>query len=196
VDELIQHLDTDEALAYFYCDANRQASVEVLRSFLRQLVSSRKGESIQRSLFDVYMEKKSNGFASRSLDENATRKEFLKLVDSFPQSFIVLDALDECEKDVQAVLVKALRHIINETTRPVKVLISSRPDPYIKNLLGSVVEVEVSEIGNSKDIAKFVTESVHECPEDLEDNEYWSKKMPDTLKEEICKVLIKGSGGM
>ncbi|EPE36575.1 Ankyrin repeat-containing protein [Glarea lozoyensis ATCC 20868] len=199
VDHLLLELGADDAIAYFYCDAGRGKSLGVLSSLLRQLASSRNGQSIQQPLFDAYMIKKKNGFASKALGVGDIQQELLNIVDIFPRTFIVVDALDECQKDVQAVLIKTLNSLVGKTSRPVKVLLSSRPEPYIRDLLGDVVEVEVDKSGNSKDISKFIHESVyhpHVYLEGFPCNKYWNKNMPVKFREEICTALNQKSGGM
>ncbi|OCL12159.1 hypothetical protein AOQ84DRAFT_420820 [Glonium stellatum] len=199
VDNLLETLDENDALAYFYCDSNipnRRSPVPILRSYLRQLATSRKGNAIQSSLHDTYQQRANEGWASKDLGMDEILEALLQLVDNFPQVVIVLDALDECERDTRAQLVKALNDIINRTARTVKVFISSRPDTDIRDRMESALSIGITATDNINDITSFITEAVSVCPKDSPDLKYWRDKMPNALRQEICETLVAKSNGM
>lgn len=123
-------------------------------------------------------------------------KELQKLVNVFPKTTIVLDALDECDKDTRHQILEIFRNIAERTTRNMKVLISSRPDQDIVDSLKSGPNIGIIATHNQADIAKFVTESIHVRPKDSPDLRYWRDKIPEKLRSEICEVLIEKSDGM
>ncbi|KAH0538447.1 hypothetical protein FGG08_004945 [Glutinoglossum americanum] len=196
VDDLLgsfgQH-PNDEALAYFYCDRNesvRQDPELILRSFARQLSVSRNSDAIQHSLVQLYYQKRKNGFASGKLKIEESRDVLLQLVRIYPQTTLVLDALDECHKETRAQLVDILDMLITQSPKPVKIFISSRPDRDIKHRFECGPNVHIKATDNHDDIAKFVDDRLNNSPED------WRNSISPDLKREIREVLVDKSEGM
>jgi ankyrin repeat domain-containing protein 50 len=183
----------DEALAYFYCDRNvsaRQDPELILRSFARQLSVSRNSEAIQRSLVQLYSQKRKTGFASGKLEIEESRDVLLELVRIYPQTTLVLDALDECHKETRAQLVDILDTLVTNSPKPVKIFISSRPDRDIKHRFECGPNVNIKATDNRNDIAKFVGDKLNNSPE------HWRNSINSDLKREIRETLVDKSEGM
>jgi hypothetical protein len=183
----------DEALAYFYCDRNESARRDpelILSSFVRQLSLSRNGDAIQHSLVQLYYQKRKTGFASGKLKIEESRDILLQLVRTYPQTTLVLDALDECHKETRTQLVDILDTLVTQSPKPVKVFISSRPDQDIKHRFGCGPNVHIKATDNRDDIAKFVDDKLNNSPE------YWQNSINRDLKREICETLVDKSEGM
>jgi hypothetical protein len=183
----------DEALAYFYCDRNESARQDpelILSSFVRQLSLSRNGDAIQHSLVQLYYQKRKTGFASGKLKIEESRDILLQLVRTYPQTTLVLDALDECHKETRTQLVDILDTLVTQSPKPVKIFISSRPDQDIKHRFGCGPNVHIKATDNRDDIAKFVNEKLNNSPE------YWQNSINRDLKREICETLVDKSEGM
>ncbi|KAH0565685.1 hypothetical protein GP486_000925 [Trichoglossum hirsutum] len=196
VDDLLdgfkQH-SNDEALAYFYCDRNefvRQDPELILSSFVRQLSISRNGDAIQRSVVQLYHQKQKTGFASGKLKIEESRDVLLQLVRIYPQTTLVLDALDECNKETRTQLVDILDTLVTQAPKPVKVFISSRPDQDIKHRFECGPNVQIRATDNRDDIAKFVDHKINNSPG------YWQKSISPDLKKGICETLVDKSEGM
>jgi ankyrin repeat domain-containing protein 50 len=184
----------DEALAYFYCDRNESARQDpelVLSSFVRQLSISRKSDAIQHSLAQLYYEKRKNGFASGNLKIEESRDVLLQLVRIYPQTTLVLDALDECNKESRAQLVDVLDILVAQSSRPVKIFISSRPDRDIRHRYELGPNVQINAMHNRDDIAKFVDDEINN-----NSPEYWRNSLTSGLKMEIRKTLVDNAEGM
>ncbi len=183
----------DEALAYFYCDRNRadhQDPGQILRSFVLQLSTSRSGDAVQPCLVEVYEKKKGKGPANPELSEMECSEVLQKLVNIYPQTTIVLDALDEVDKDRRDSLMGALDKLVASATKPVKVLISSRPDVDIMRKYEQGPNVAVEETDNASDIAAFVAQQL-----DLYEKRQHCKLRRE-LRREIIGALHEKSHGM
>jgi hypothetical protein len=183
----------DEALAYFYCDRNESARQDpelALSSFVRQLAMSRNSDAIQHSLVQLYYEKRRKGFASGKLKVEESRDVLLQLVRIYPQTTLVLDALDECNKETRAQLVDVLDALVTHSPRPVKVFISSRPDRDIKHRFEYGPNVQINAQDNRDDIIKFVDDEINNSPK------HWRNSIKPDLKKEIYEILVNGSEGM
>jgi hypothetical protein len=179
----------NEGLAFFYCNRNeatRRNPLLVVRSFVRQLSTAFAHEgSIHKDLKSFCTQSRING----SEPTMANCKELLlKLLNSYPQTTLVLDALDECEKEKRGELIEVFRHLLENASRPVKIFISSRPDGDIKEVLKENANVYIQATDNSHDISIFVQNEIIK-------HRKW-KKMDPTLREEIIDTLQEGGQGM
>ena len=183
----------DEALAFFYCDRNesiRQDPEFILSSFVRQLSVSRNGEAIQRLLVTLYRQKRKTAFASGRLKIEESRDILLQLVQVYPQTTLVLDALDECHKETRTQLVDILDTLVIQSPKPVKLFISSRPDRDIKHRFEGGPNVNIRATDNRDDIAKFVDDKLRNSPE------HWRNSINPDLKREIRETIVDKSDGM
>jgi hypothetical protein len=162
----------------------------ILSSFARQLSLSRNGDAIQHSLVQLYYQKRKTGFASGRLKIEESRDILLQLVRTYPQTTLVLDALDECHKETRTQLVDILDALVTQSPKPVKIFISSRPDQDIKHRFGHGPNVHIKATDNRDDIAKFVNDKLNNSPE------YWQNSINRDLKREICETLVDKSEGM
>src|SRR5277367_1773275 len=132
----LQNAQNDESLAYFYCDRNqsdRRNPVLILSSFIKQLSTSRNCDAIQPSLVRLYAEKEKTGFASREITIEESEKVLLELFNIYPQTTLVLDALDECDRRTRGRLIEVLDGLLDQSSKPIKIFISSRPDQDIRD---------------------------------------------------------------
>src|SRR6266516_2352350 len=90
------------ALAYFYCKRNnepdRQDPDAILRAIVKQLGCLRIGLPLQSAIVEEYNSRELDGFSKGLLQLSTSRDIILKLTNVYPQTTIVLDALDECDK--------------------------------------------------------------------------------------------------
>lgn len=196
VDDILRALDgqrNDEALAYFYCDRNqmdRRDPVSVLRSAVRQLSTTRTGDAIQPSLAQLYQQKRQTGFASGILDMKECVDLLLQYVNIYPQTTLILDALDECDPRTRKRLIIALDDILARSSKPIKIFISSRPDEDIKYRFETGPNVDIQATDNQNDIIKFVAAKIDE------DDKIRRNKLSSDLKEGIVNTLSHKSQGM
>ena len=189
IQSLLRSSPNQEGFAFFYCNQNgkeRRELPPVLQSCTRQLsTATRYPGDIRKSLRDLYYERRRG---ASDLDSEACRKQLLEVVSLYPKTTLVLDALDECNPESCGSLVDTINFLLAESKRPLKVFISSRPDPDIQDQFRSRPSIEVQATNNQADIEKFVNEEIAKHPR-------WSK-MSLSLKGKIINTLLTGSKGM
>ncbi|RYC65916.1 hypothetical protein CHU98_g284 [Xylaria longipes] len=183
----------DEGFAFFYYSKNDQElkgdpTAHILGSFLRQLATvPHYPEEIYTGLSELrrHMEEKKITFDAKRCKETLS-----KLVDLLPRTFIVLDGLDEFENpsDIEDI-VRFLIDLVEKSERPVKIFISSRGEPYIreellkaKHNLAQLTFVDE----NQPDIEEFVQKRTQEI------GRWWGAE----IKQEVETTLCKGANGM
>ncbi|KAK2767853.1 hypothetical protein FQN53_006444 [Emmonsiellopsis sp. PD_33] len=180
-------------LAYFYCNRNessRRQPENVIRSFVKQLSTSRNGDAIPDTLEEIYQKKRATGFASAKLSFEESGDLLLELVQGYSRTVLILDALDECEENTRRSLLKWFNRIIINQAQHLKILISSRRDGDIQHQLGKEANIGIEATDNENDISKFVLERIVESQDDRQ------YPIPDCLQEEIVQTLLEKSQGM
>jgi hypothetical protein len=191
--ETFQRSQGDEALAYFYCDRNiaeRHDPLSILRSFVLQLSTSRDGDDVQPCLVEVYEQKKRKGPADPDLSESDCVELLHTLVDIYPQTTIVLDALDEANRERRASLLDVLDSLVASSSKLVKVFVSSRRDADIKRQYEAGPNVAIEATDNAHDISTFVTAELALYEKRRR------RTLPLALRRDIVRVLQEKSNGM
>ncbi|PGH08637.1 hypothetical protein GX51_01157 [Blastomyces parvus] len=192
IDEIRSTLETssnDEGFAFFYCNRNesiRREPLAVLCSFVRQLSSTVNYQhSIQKRVREYYLR-------CRQLASKPTIREcrelLLELINLYPKTTLILDALDECGEQSRSVLFELFDYLVTRAAKPVKVFISSRPDIDIKITFSSHPNIRIQASDNDDDISKFVKSEITR-------HLRWNK-MSVELQNDIIKTLQQGSQGM
>jgi hypothetical protein len=88
------------------------------------------------------------------MDES--RALITQLVEHYPLTTIIIDALDECDAERRADLLETLETILKKPSRLVKIFISSRDDQDIVCHLQNYPSLELVSNRNMDDIASFV----------------------------------------
>jgi hypothetical protein len=88
------------------------------------------------------------------------------MINTYPRTTLVLDALDECDSDTRSQLAEFLRELVEKSTRILKVFVASRKESDIECSFSSFKDhqmlVEISTEDNKGDIEKFVNEKLIE----------------------------------
>jgi Cdc6-like AAA superfamily ATPase len=178
-----------EGFAFFYCNRNeteRQEPLSMLRAFVRQLSTiNHQSHSIQKCIKDYYNECRLKASEPTMGD---CKEILLELVNIYPRTTLVVDALDECEKHKRLELIETIDHLLAEASNPVKIFISSRPDGDIKERSKDRANIEINATDNHDDISKFVNSEIVK-------HRKWTT-MPVKLKTQIVETLQQQSQGM
>ncbi|XEU97320.1 hypothetical protein FSHL1_002606 [Fusarium sambucinum] len=164
VDYCCDNAQLDEAVAYFYCkrdEANRKTPQDILRSILRQLSTPLKqveSGKIHQTLKGLPDRLETSGMA---LDISTCQNLIESLVCDYSRTTIILDALDECERDSRAELMKAVSCLRN---RGIRVFISSRTDDDIQRHFQDNPVIEIQATDNEDDINSFVRHELSQDP--------------------------------
>ncbi|KAI1368511.1 hypothetical protein F5Y08DRAFT_296011 [Xylaria arbuscula] len=192
IEETLSIDTNDESFAFFYCnrnEENRRNTLDILRSYVRQLSTTpRRSGLIFPELKQLYADSQMKG-AGWTL--GLCRVYLIKLLNLYPRTTLVLDALDECKPEERANLLDFFDSIPSECSKPVRIFISSRPEGDIRQRLNHLSNIEIQATDNENDIARFVMQSI-------EKNGRWSgvlrKNQP--LKDRIVDTLLTQSNGM
>jgi hypothetical protein len=140
---------------------------------------------LPKSLVDLYYDGKQS---QADMDISVCKNQILNLFDLYDYTVIVLDALDECEPQSQVKLMETFEFLRSGTKRPLKIFVSSRPDPDILWLCQQWRTVKVQATQNHADIDTFVRTEMLK-------HGRW-EKWPSSLREHIVHTISSGSNGM
>ena len=184
---------------YFYCSRNsgepgRSDPAAILSSIVRQLSCAEPGLPLLPPVIEKY-EKKGQGFISRGLRIEECCELITELIEYYPMTTIVIDALDECDPEKRDMLLDAMESLLhNSSLGLLKVFLSSRDDQDIVCTLREYPNLDLVSSRNSPDIEAFVRE---------ETNKLVKKRrlLRNSDAKEALKVLIieevsKGADGM
>lgn len=191
LEEGIRNANSDEAFAFFYCNRNeesRRDPVQVLRSIVRQLAIPRVKagrDTIHQEIHNHYHVGRET---ATDLNLNMCTDVLKQFIETYPQTTIVLDALDECDKECRYDLMKLFDDLLSHASRPVKLFIASRPDVDIKEHFMERSFINIRATDNHDDIRKYIDAEVQKHPR-------WSK-LNQSLRTEISSTLLRRSDGM
>lgn len=164
--------------------------MSILSSFVRQLLILQINDAIPFSVAKIYKERRRTGFVSGELCPKESQAILVDLFQIFPQTTLVVDALDGCDKETRADFMEKLNELVMKSSNPVKILVSSRRDTNSRCHFKNELNLEIREIDNRDDIAMFVKHEV------IEKRGRWEVETSAELVEFICKTLVERSGGM
>lgn len=185
-----------EALAYFYCKRDESGSSdpeEVMSTIVKQLSCIQHGLPLREEVVNVYEARKKSGFSSKSLAFQESLDLIISLVNTYPQTTIVIDALDECDPEKRKRFLWSLQTIISDSSSLVKIFVSSRDDDDIVLRLNGVPNLSIEAKDNMEDIRMFVLEEVTRC---IKEKELLRGNVGEELREKIIANLTTGSDGM
>jgi hypothetical protein len=187
------------ALAYFYCKRNnnepdRQDPDAILRAIVKQLACLRTGLPLQEAVVREYNERKKDGFSKGYLQLDISIEIILELTKVYPQTTIILDALDECDVNKRDELIGALHHIVDNAPNLVKIFVSSRDDDDIVFQLEKTSNLSIKASDNIRDIERFVKAEISRS---IKEGKLLRRvKVDENLKLRLITTLINGANGM
>ena len=151
---------------YFYCsrdaaEPQRSDAAAILSSIVRQLSCAEPGLPLLPPVVEAY-EKKGQGFNSRGLQIDDSCDIIKKLIEYYPMTTIIIDALDECNSEEREKLLDAVEGLLKDSSFGLlKVFLSSRDDQDIVCTLRDYPNVDLVASRNSADIEAFVREETN-----------------------------------
>nr|RBQ91389.1 hypothetical protein FVER53263_13197 [Fusarium verticillioides] len=190
VDYSIERAKTGDAVAFFYCkrdEENRRNPQDILRSILRQLSTPIK--DVESGTIHIALQ----GLPSR-LELNGTTFDVAtcesligRLADDYPKTTIILDALDECDRNTREELMRILSNLTIRSSK-LRVFISSRHDEDILRHFKGRPVMTVEATDNEEDISSYVQDKLFQ-------DTRWADIGPK-FQEEVQSVFHKKSQGM
>ncbi|KAJ4146816.1 hypothetical protein LMH87_001375 [Akanthomyces muscarius] len=193
VEDLFSRFENDQevGIAYLYCNFQRQDKQnfdDLLASLLRQLAQRRPSLPDElTTLHDKHKDKQTRP----SVDEIVAGLQSVARI--YSRIFIVVDALDECEKECMSKLLSQLFGLQASTTA--NVLATSRPIELIRKKFEGRSEI-ANISARDEDVEKCLDIDMKTLPLLDEENEGLTEKRKDDLKKEIKTTLIKCVDGM
>lgn len=188
--DTLRSSENDEGFAHFYCDRSlvgRKDIKSILSSYIVQLLAvSRHRDRWHKQLL---MFCKDAAASRRSLEISECERFVRELVNTYPRSILVLDALDECDQRSRTQIVSFFRKLVEDSDRPVKVFVSSRPETDILELMKTSSCIQISTSDNQKDIEKYIDLKLSQV--DL--GPVWKRQ---SVKSLVRETLLKKHGGM
>jgi hypothetical protein len=181
------------ALAYFYCKRNnnepdRQDPNAIIRAIVKQLAYLRVGLPLQGAVVREYKEREKDGFSKGFLQLDKSIEIILELIKVYPQTTIILDAIDECDIHKRDELIKALHRIVDEAPNLVKIFAPSRDGDDIVFQLEEVSNLSIKASDNIGDIERFVKV---EISRGIEEGKLLRRvKVDEDLKLRLITTLI------
>ena len=188
-------------IAYFYCARNkaeplRADPIEVLRSILRQLCSSKANLPIRLPIVKEFKLRKEAADEDGSDPSRLNIMECVNLILAVLEkdpATIIIDALDECDSVRRNELLEALDEIIQKSPSLVQVFVSSRDSGDIVTRLTHSPNIYISIDDNKDDIKRFIDDKVSLS---IKRKNLLNGRVPVSLKNQIILSLEKGAQGM
>ena len=177
-------------IAFYYCtfsDVVTLQTVSILGTILKQLLLPKS------SLLDTLRSELSSAFQSGSGTPDRVELAILlnQVLKAYSEIYVIIDGVDECEKNVQNDILYAIEDMIELNQCTVKVWISSREDTDIMNGLRKYPSIHIAETKVTGDIENYVQTAVKSK---LQSGELFIRDQ--TLEEEIISTLTTKSQGM
>jgi hypothetical protein len=188
-------LNGQEALAFFYCsrttgESERQEPKDILRCILKQLSSPLHGLPLKEPVVTKYERERQANALDAALSIKYSKDILLQLIrQEYSRVTIVIDALDECNRNTRVLLFRFLEEILRqEQGAVVKILISSRTEPDIFDVFGCSSNLYINAEDNAEDIRRFVEEQI--------DKRLLGGKAEEELRKRAKDELCMKSQGM
>lgn len=184
----VEQMPELEGFAYFHCkrdEEERSQPVSILRSLVRQLSSTfQRSEEIHQEVQTLATNME---LQALTFSVGLCRRILSKLISSYRNTTIILDALDECNMDKRSHLMDCLSQLIDQQSN-VKIFISSRKDADIIRHFESQPIIEIHATDNQHDIESFVKA-------ELARDKRWDSLEPE-LEDKVISTLHRMSRGM
>lgn len=177
-----------QPVVYFYCNRNdpqRRDPTTILQAIVKQVSLALPG--LPKLVVTEYDKRVKDGFASGSLGFQECYTLLVSLLDIFPQTTIIIDALDECDLVGRSRLLEVLTTIAQSSAN-VEIFISSRDDKDIKLKLNSLPNHYITAQDNKGDIKRFIDREIRKS--------ITNHQLSDPLRNRIQCALQKKANGM
>ena len=188
---------TNEPVAYFYCQRNETTPAfanpdEMFCSIVRQLFET-SPEMIGNEVNEAYERRKAEPGGLRRLRV----EECVSMIVAFAMKSsltLIIDALDECDRQRLHEVTKGLRDISQRSPLHVKIFVSSRSDLRI-NILSHALNFYVDVHNNRKDIRRFIRFKVDEMISDMRIT-IQDEPVSDGTRNSMVQTLEERAQGM
>ena len=182
--------DPGKVVAYFFfdfTDVEKQKPELMVRSLISQLSEQCIKMPLALEALYLFLDK---GNRQPSLD--ALMNVLQQMLQEFPQSYLILDALDECTD--RAELMRILEQMAGWQLEKIHVLVTSRKERDIESSLEEIINEEYIVCLQSQVVDKDIQIYVRQRLSDDKGLKKWQKDAE--IRQEIETTLMEGSRGM
>jgi hypothetical protein len=166
-------------IAYVYCNYKAQEEQKVsslLAAMVKQLVQGRLSTV---DLIEQLHQKHASRGTKPSLDE--IHSALRDVLAHYPTVYMVIDALDECQKGTRHQFLTKLRDL--QTVQDIRIMATSRFVPDIEDALKQARRLEVR--ASREDIKRFVDGQLYQLPACIRSN----PTLQDIVQEQIADAV-------
>ena len=184
---------------FFYCsrdaaEPQRSDPAAIFSSIVRQLSCTEPGLPLLSPVIEIY-ERKGQGFSSQGLQIEESRDLITRLIEYYPMTTIVIDALDECDPEKRELLLDTIESLLQDSSLGLlKVFLSSRDDQDISCTLREYPNLDLVSSRNSADIEAFVREETDRLVR--KQRLLRNSRSKESLKVLIIEEVARAADGM
>ncbi|KAF2472361.1 uncharacterized protein BDR25DRAFT_341809 [Lindgomyces ingoldianus] len=146
VDELRrrnEHQLPQPKICYYYCrDDETGQAVHIFSALILALLEQLSG--LKKTFYEWYKENQATGLLQPATNTRKLEEFLEKVLKTLDRPlFIVIDGLDECDRESRTTVLKLLKNLSQKTPR-LKIALSSRPEEEILEQLDEAFRVEIS----------------------------------------------------
>lgn len=179
---------TCEPVVFFYCnrnDSQRRDPTAILQALVKQMSHALPG--LPKAVVAVYEKTKE----PVPLGFQESHNMLVSLLDIFPRTTIIIDALDESDPIERCRLLEVLNNVVQSSAGVVKIFVSSRDDVDIQLRLEKVPNLYIEAQDNEEDIKRFIN---REMADSIKNGRL--TRLPAEVKDKIVSTLVSKAGGM
>ena len=145
-------------MVYYYCDYADSRTLEakhLLEAIMKQLImQSLVSTEIERQLRQSVIDE------ARVPGEALLQRSILSAIEACPGLYIVIDGLDECEKEARRDAIALIETLLVHKEAAVKTFVACRDDEHILRSLDAYPRIQLSEKMMATDINAYITGTV------------------------------------
>lgn len=188
-DHVEQPSSSTKNAVYFYCDYANPPTlqpVHIYRALLRQMFfNGVMTDAIVNSVVET-LRVNTNGLGEQKLINFISNA-----VQSYPGLYVIVDGLDECERDVQHAVTNTLGRWLAFGYPLIKVLFTCREEGHLLTRLSDFGRLQISYHASAADIKSYIA---HAVASSLSSGDLTLHN--PSLKEEIISTLVTKAHGM
>ena len=177
-----------DALTFFYFDyqySDSQTPESVIVSLLKQVAA--KQPTLNESVVNLYSNFTQRGQLPKLPElENA----FLHVCRDFQKTFVIIDALDECDEGLHRKAVLMLLSRLEESSK-IRLFVTSRPYPQdIRKAFDAASQITIE--ANDLDLRRFLSNTIDNCPNADIIDDVFRQQMIDDIARGAEKLYAAG----
>lgn len=189
IDDVGALLDAQSIMCYYHCDFAELDSLDphyIVSCLNKQALVKLPLEQFDENFSCLFGE----GVPIPTLADS--REFFVEDLGNFKTVFIVIDGIDELDRDGQHTIVDLITDLLRPSTYLVKIFVTSRPEEFfVKISLRSHTHIDLSVTRIDEDIDVFIRDMI-----DTRVAKQNPLLLNEVLRSEVVNALLQGAQGM